>query len=113
METIGVGIDIVDIGRIRSARYLARAAEFFFLPAELADMRASRDQAQFMASRLALKEAIIKAMPERLWYHDMCLQKEGEKIVVQLQRPLEHQYRILVSVAHELSYAVGYATVCR
>jgi|SRR6185437_12235944 len=111
MHIVGIGTDIVDLKRIRNARYIARAAEFFFTDTELTDMRGSRDTAQFVASRLAAKEAVIKACPERLWYHDFSIVKKGEKLSVQLHKPLGKPYDIFVSIAHEFAYVVSNAVV--
>jgi len=112
MKIIGVGIDIVSLRRVREARFLERAAEFFFLPDELAQMRASRDRAQFVASRLALKEAIIKSYPGELHYHDIRLDGRGGNMSATFTHGSAPQYEIFVSLAHEFDYAVAYATLC-
>ena len=112
MEIIGVGIDIVDIARVRAVRDLARAAELLLLSEEREAMHASRDAVQFFATRLALKEAVIKALPWASHYHDFCIEKQGEKLQVRFTDPQRAQiYRTAVSAAHEFKHAIGHAIV--
>lgn len=108
MKILGIGTDIVDIRRVASARYLDRVAEFFLLEEELADMRESRDRAQFVASRIAAKEAVIKAFPAALGYHDFSIRKEGQKPVVFFSG-LARSADIFLSIAHEAGYATSVA----
>jgi holo-[acyl-carrier protein] synthase len=60
----GIGVDIVQIERVRSA--LTRHGEEFALrilaASELDDWRANRDPARFLAKRFAAKEAFAKAL---------------------------------------------------
>ena len=61
---IGVGIDIIEIGRVRAAA--ARGGERFvqrvFSEAEAAYCRSRRDPAPHLAARFAAKESVIKAL---------------------------------------------------
>ncbi len=111
-EIVGIGTDIVEIERLRNARELKRAADFFFLPSELRDMKKSRNQAEFVASRLAAKEAVIKAYPGTIHYHDIAITKRGKKIIAKLVRPADKKFTVFVSIAHEKKYALGYAILC-
>jgi phosphopantetheine--protein transferase-like protein len=112
MEIIGVGIDIVDIARVRALRHLERAAELMLVSEEREAMHTSRDAAQFFATRLALKEAVIKALPFPSHYHDFCIEKQGEKLQVRFMTPTSTQmYRTAVSAAHEFKHAIGHAIV--
>jgi phosphopantetheine--protein transferase-like protein len=110
MQILGIGVDIVELRRLHEARYMERVAEFFLLPTELEAMRNSRDSVQFAASRFAAKEAVIKACPERLWYHDLAREKEGEKLSVRFCKPTQQTYKVFLSIAHETAYTVS-ATV--
>ena len=110
MNVIGIGIDIVDIHRIKARDY-KRIAEFVFLPEELVSMGKSRDEVQFLASRFAAKEAVIKAYPEPLGYHDIYIQKRGVKPYASVRSASCTPYQIDISMAHELQYALAWATV--
>ncbi len=60
----GLGIDLVDVRRVRRAeqRFGRRLAERLLHPAELADYDRERAPPGFLARRLAAKEAMVKAL---------------------------------------------------
>lgn len=60
----GVGIDVVDVRRVRRAlqRFGHRLAERLLHPRELADYERQRHPEAFLARRLAAKEALVKAL---------------------------------------------------
>ena len=60
----GVGIDAVDVRRVRRARqrFGRRLAERLLHPQELADYERQRHPEAFLARRLAAKEALVKAL---------------------------------------------------
>jgi holo-[acyl-carrier protein] synthase len=60
---LGTGVDIIEVGRIRSAheRFGERFVNRVLCPAELAYCLSHRDPAPFLAARFAAKEAISKA----------------------------------------------------
>lgn len=111
MLLLGVGIDIVELSRVAKARYLERVADFFFLPEELDLMQKSRDHVQFVASRLAAKEAVIKAFPGILRYHDFVIGTQNTKPVVRFVHKQHKRYAVLLSIAHEENYSVSVAAL--
>lgn len=65
---IGLGLDLVDVSRMR--RTLGRTPGFearVFTAAESSDARQRRDPAEGFAARFAAKEAVLKAMGLGLW----------------------------------------------
>jgi holo-[acyl-carrier protein] synthase len=63
MSVAGVGIDLVDIGRIeRALEKRPRLAARLFTDSELAYSNARRRPARHLAARFAAKEAVVKAM---------------------------------------------------
>ena len=111
MKILGIGSDIVDIRRLRQARFLWRIADFFFLEEEIVDMHGSRDAVEFAASRIAAKESIIKAYPGTLHYHDIVLKKKDRKLTARIALPEGSEYSVFVSIAHEVDHALGTALV--
>lgn len=111
MQLLGVGVDIVELRRVADARYLDRVADFLFLPEELNVFRRSRDRVQFVASRLSAKEAVIKAFPGILRYHDFMIHTEATKPAVRFV-DMAHQYQVLLSITHEEKYAASVAALC-
>lgn len=72
---VGIGIDVVDIARVRRAveRFGWRFGERVLTAAEDAYCRARADRCVALAGRIAAKEATIKALaaPEGLRWRDM------------------------------------------
>jgi len=64
MRIIGVGIDIVEIGRIRDLyqRYPGRFVERVYTPEERARIASLKDPGPYLAGRWAVKEAVLKAL---------------------------------------------------
>lgn len=111
MNILGIGVDMVDIRRVAGIGDIRRAAWFICTDQELHDMEQSRDQIQFFAARLAAKEALIKATPEKCTYHDFSIStKEGKPVVVYTKA--QQQRNFFLSIAHEFDYAISYAIVC-
>lgn len=64
MRTVGIGIDLVSIGRIERALDLRpRLAGRLFTDSELAEAGDRRRPGRHLAARFAAKEAVIKALP--------------------------------------------------
>lgn len=112
MEIVGIGSDIVSLKRINDIVDKERFAEYILLPEEYADFAESVDKTQYLASRFAAKEAVIKASPQELTYHDFLITKDGKKPIVSFLagRPISSQ--VFLSIAHEFDYAVAFAVVC-
>ncbi len=114
METLGIGTDIVDMSRFMRARFPDRIAEYILIDEEIEAMHKSRNTIQFLASRFAAKEAIIKASPISLTYHNILIQRDGQKLSAHIiTLPQAVPYKLFLSVAHEFRYTIAYAIVCR
>jgi len=122
MMVLGIGIDIVEIARIE--RLLGRHGDTFlkrvFLPEEIAYCGSKKFPAQHYAARLAVKEAVFKALgegwTERLGWKDIkVLRSERGKPSVELLgkgRELQREMgveRIMVSLSHSDAYSIAQA----
>lgn len=60
----GIGVDVVRLDRVERAyqRFGEHFVRRLLLPEELADFRAGKRPARFLAMRFAAKEAVVKAM---------------------------------------------------
>jgi holo-[acyl-carrier protein] synthase len=116
----GLGVDFEDVGRfqslLRNKRFLARV----FTADELAYCRQKKNQAQHLAVRVAAKEAVWKALSERLaregralGHRDISVRNDASgKPHVVLPRPLQKwSKRILLSLSHTKTHAVAVAAV--
>ncbi|MBA3733391.1 4'-phosphopantetheinyl transferase superfamily protein [Patescibacteria group bacterium] len=109
MQIIGIGVDIVEIKRIKKLDAKKRLAEFFFLKDELEIMNRSKNKEQYLASRIACKEAVIKAFPGTLHYHDFKIYKKGKKLDVSFIDKKNIKYKVFLSTSHEFNHAISYA----
>lgn len=105
MTILGTGIDIVELARVREARFRERVAEYILTEEEIREMHASRDAVQYLASRFAAKEAVIKASPTTLTYQDIVISKQGEKPCAQTR----NGGTFFLSISHSFTYAVANA----
>jgi holo-[acyl-carrier protein] synthase len=109
---VGLGIDIVEIDRIRKAMANPRFVERVLTPAE----RAYCKNAQQVAGRWAAKEAVAKAVGLALTWHDVeILPNElGEPTAKVASRHLDpSRLRLKVSISHERKNAVAVAILER
>jgi len=107
----GVGVDIVELRRIENIRHLDRFVQFILSENEIRQMLSVSHRVQFVASRFAAKEAVIKAVPEVLTYLDFEIIKEDGKPVVRFLKPAMWRYRAFLSLAHSTEYVVSFALV--
>ena len=111
---IAVGVDIIEIARFKAIGNgkLQRVMEFFLCPEEISGVSCSADIYQHLASRFALKEAVFKAMPEPIGYHDFIVSKQdGLKPQIRFLKTEFNKYQIAVSLAHTENSAIGFAVV--
>ena len=104
---LGVGVDLSRIERFRRARHHERLASYYLSPEEWQRLAKKPDVAQQLAARFAAKEAVIKAVPERVRSIDFEIVSEGEKPAVRWLVP--SPYRILLSISHETDHACAVA----
>lgn len=112
MTIIGVGIDVVDIKDIDKARFKTRLAEFFLTAKEVAAVPTGSMRAQHLASRFAVKEAVIKAFPLPLKPHEFRVEKVGSKpCIVFTKKKYNAEYAVLISLTHTTTVAAAVAIV--
>ena len=104
----GIGVDIVELSRFREARFISRLAELVLTPVEYSVFKVHPDRVTFFASRFALKEAVIKAYPAKLTYHDIEIYKEGLRPQVKIAGAKKGQ-KVFVSLSHSIDYVAGFA----
>ena len=119
---LGIGIDTVEIGRIRDShqRLGDRFIERILLPAEIDYCLKHKDPAPSLAARFAAKEAISKAFGTgicaKLGWHDMEVAKHdsGEPYVVMHGKGLDLLRErggdlVHLSISHTAAHATGMA----
>jgi holo-[acyl-carrier protein] synthase len=117
---LGIGTDIVEIERIRAAverneKFLSR----IFSKNEIEYLARRNFRSEFVAGRFAAKEAVVKAMGTGFSGFD-CRDVEidrnaaGKPIVILKGKAKQlvqkyGNYKIHVSISHEIKYAIAYA----
>ena len=113
----GVGIDVVEISRIKKIeeRWGARFVERVFTEEEIAYCSAKADRAESFAVRFAAKEAFAKALgtgwDENFQWKDFSIRTlAGGKPVAVLSTPMQSRLqntRIHLSLSHSDQYAAA------
>jgi holo-[acyl-carrier protein] synthase len=105
---IGVGIDVVQVSRIRKAMQNSRFLERILTPDEMKlELTPLR-----VASRWAAKEAIYKAIGGGVHWQDMSILNDvsrAPRIVWTGDSPLQEGQKVHLSLSHEQSVAVAVA----
>jgi len=106
-KIVGIGIDIVDVGRIRAAMRSARFLPRILRPEEVH----SNPSAEWVAGRWAAKEAIAKALGIHLRWHDVSIVSgsDGKPSAVLHHSRNPIPIYIHLSISHEHQYAVAMA----
>lgn len=111
-EIVGVGIDVVEIATMAGARFKQRLAEYFLTPREIAAIPWGVKEVEYLASRFAVKEAVIKAFPHFLSPFDVVVTKDARgKPGVRFLSANHKQYAAQVSLTHTQNIAAAVAIV--
>jgi holo-[acyl-carrier protein] synthase len=112
MEIAGVGVDVVEIEVVRKARLKKRLAEYFLTEEEMRHIPQRSKEAEFLASRFAAKEAVIKAFPKKLRPHDFSVLKKGVRPhIVFSSKKYALRYTVHISISHTQHIATAIAVV--
>lgn len=106
---LGIGVDIVEVSRIREAMNRPNFVHRILTPREIL----LSETALFVAGRWAAKEAVAKAVGTHLTWHDVEILPDGNGKPVATVSGLTTYCRIHVSISHERGHAVGMAILER
>jgi len=115
---LGIGVDIIDVGRIQSALAHRRTGERFrarvFTDEEVAYCSRRRNAAESFAARFAAKEAMMKALGRAHgWREIEVIRGKGAPTVRLHGRAQQHaaalgMERIHLSLSHTATLAIAY-----
>ena len=106
----GIGTDIVDINRFKN-RPLKNNSGFYkkiFSDSEIKYCQKFRSPHQHFAGKFAIKESVIKAIPEKISFIDISTTHNESKPKILIKNKLKDKYTFLVSVSHEKNYAISF-----
>lgn len=107
---VAIGVDIVEVDRIKRAMADRRFLERILTSEELA----LATTAQFVAGRWAVKEAVAKAVGTHLSWHDVEVLPDQHGRPIARVTPIKlggSNRRLHVSISHEKGHAVGIAVL--
>lgn len=117
MRIEGVGIDIIEIARVKRAlsRWGCKFESRILTSRELKVEKGLNHKAVFVAGRFAAKEAVFKSLEINPYWHKVNILKgkKGEPVVYLssdvLKKAKKNIRRILISISHCKQYAVAQA----
>ncbi len=111
---IGTGVDIIEIGRIRTAvtTWGGRFLERVLNPGEIAYAQSHAVPYPHYAGRFAAKEAVYKALGRRdMTWKDMTVINDHDGKPVCHVKGLPEGYVVHLSISHSKFYAVASAVI--
>lgn len=111
----GIGIDIVEVKRIKKAAEETNFLKRFFAPAEIKCCLKSKNKFERIAARFAAKEAVIKATGlKKLALKDIVIinDKTG-KPSIKIKNKKYSDLNALVSLSHTADYACASVVVIK
>jgi len=106
----GIGTDIIDIMRFK-VKPLKNNLNFYkkiFSDSEIKYCQKFRSSHEHFAGKFAIKESVIKAIPDQISFLDICTSHSKNKPKILLNNELNRKYKFLVSVSHEKVYAIAF-----
>lgn len=107
IENFSVGVDIVDIIRFKKKKFSSNNIFYrkIFTESEIEYCTKFKDSYRHFAVKFAIKEAVIKAIDEKLNFLDIISDHKNKKPIVKITN--KNQYFFKVSVSHEENIAIA------
>ena len=109
IEKFGIGIDITSIQKFKKKPFKINEGfyKLIFSKAEIRYCLKFKNSAERFAGKFAIKEAVIKSIPEKIGPHDIEIVYVNRKPRIRLKNSLRKKYDFIVSVSHEKEFAIG------
>ena len=109
IENFGIGIDIIEVSRFRRKKHEENRNFYkkIFAESEIKYCLKFKNSAERFAGKFAIKEAVIKSMPEKIGPRDIEIVYVNRKPRIRLKNSLRKKYDFIVSVSHEKEFAIG------
>jgi len=109
IKNLGIGIDIIEVSRFRRKKYEENRNFYkkIFVKSEINYCLKFKNSAERFAGKFAIKEAVIKSIPEKIGLHDIEIVYVNRKPRIRLKNSLRKKYDFIVSVSHEKEFAIG------
>jgi len=109
INNLGIGIDIIEVSRFRRKKYEENRNFYkkIFVKSEINYCLKFKNSAERFAGKFAIKEAVIKSIPEKIGPRDIEIVYANRKPRIRLKSSLRKKYDFIVSVSHEKEFAIG------
>ena len=109
IKNLGIGIDIIEVSRFRKKQYEENKNFYkkIFVKSEINYCLKFKNSAERFAGKFAIKEAVIKSIPEKIGPRDIEIVYVNRKPSINLKNSLRKKYDFIVSVSHEKEFAIG------
>ena len=109
INNLGIGIDIIEVSRFRRKKYEENRNFYkkIFVKSEINYCLKFKNSAERFAGKFAIKEAVIKSIPEKIGPRDIEIVYANRKPRIRLKSSLVKKYDFIVSVSHEKEFAIG------
>ena len=105
----GIGIDIIDVERFRK-KIFKQNIKFYqriFLESEIKYCLKFKSPYEHFAGKFALKESVIKSIPDKISFLDIQISNSRHGPTVKLIGKKSKEYSFLCSISHEKKFAVA------
>ena len=105
----GIGIDIIDVERFTKKKF-SQNIKFYqriFLESEIKYCLKFKSPYEHFAGKFALKESVIKSIPDKISLLDIQTSNSTHGPTVKLLGKKSKQYSFLCSISHEKKFAIA------
>ena len=109
IEKDGIGIDIINVERFRK-KIFKQNIKFYqriFLESEIKYCLKFKSPYEHFAGKFALKESVIKSIPDKISFLDIQISNSRHGPTVKLIGKKSKEYSFLCSISHEKKFAVA------
>jgi holo-[acyl-carrier protein] synthase len=109
IEKDGIGIDIIDVQRFLKKIFKENLTFYqkIFLESEIKYCLRFKSQYEHFAGKFALKESVIKSIPDKISFLDIQTSHSKYGPTIRLLGKKAKKYSFLCSVSHEKKFAIA------
>ena len=109
LDKFGIGIDIIKISRFKGKPYLSNKNFYkkIFCDSEIKYCLKYKNYAPHFSGKFAVKEALIKAINEKISLREIETYYKNSKPMVKVKSTLDKKYNFIISVSHENDFAIA------
>ena len=109
LNKFGLGIDLIKIGKFENKPYLSNKNFYkkIFFDSEIKYCLKYKNHAPHFSGKFAVKEALIKAIKEKISLREIKVYYKNSKPMVKVKSSLDKKYNFIISVSHENDFAIA------